>query len=87
MQLKLQYNIGVEMQDNAGQHTGGTVPTMLVAETILNTGKIAKMIHPGFFGEDMVVGILITQARKINDYKLMPLMKIRVIRQSQITNN
>ena len=25
MQLKLQYNIGVAMQDNAAQHNGGTV--------------------------------------------------------------
>ena len=37
----LSYNttLVLQMQDNAAQHTGGTVP------------KIAKMIHPEFFGE------------------------------------
>ena len=43
-QLKLQYNIGVTIQDNAAQDTdGGTVPTILALNAISNTGKIAKM--------------------------------------------
>ena len=43
-QLKLQYNIGVTIQDNAAQdNDGGTVPTILALNAISNTGKIAKM--------------------------------------------
>ena len=48
MQLKLQYNIDVAVQDNAAQHCA-----TLAANTISNTGKIAKMVYnPDFFGED-----------------------------------
>ena len=32
-----------------------------------NTGKFTKMVHPDFFGDDMVVGIFITLTYKIND--------------------
>ena len=42
-------NFGVAMQDSARQHTDGTVQ---VANPISNTGKITKMVHPDFFGED-----------------------------------
>ena len=36
------------MQDNAAQHCA-----TLAANTILNTGKIAKIVYnPDFFGED-----------------------------------
>ena len=40
------------MQDNAVQYTSGTVPTILEANTISNTGNIAKMVYPDFFGGD-----------------------------------
>ena len=50
--FKLQYNTGVAMQDNAVQYTSGTVPTILAANTISNTGNIAKMVYPDFFGGD-----------------------------------
>ena len=38
------------MQDNATQQWWYS--TILTANTILNTGKFAKMVHPDFFGED-----------------------------------
>ena len=50
MQHKLQYNTGVEMQDNVAQQWGHS--TIMVANTISNTGKFTKMVHPDFFGEN-----------------------------------
>ena len=44
------------MQDNAAQQWWYS--TILAANTISNTGKFAKMVHPDFFGE--MVEILIT---------------------------
>ena len=38
------------MQDNAAQQWWYS--TILAANTISNTGKFAKMVHPDFFGED-----------------------------------
>ena len=38
------------MQDNATQQWWYS--TILAANTIPNTGKIAKMVYPDFFGED-----------------------------------
>ena len=47
---KLQYNIGVAMQDNAAQHWWySTIPA---ANTVSVTGKITEMVHPDIFGED-----------------------------------
>ena len=37
-----------------------TSGTILAANTIPNTGKFAKMVHPGFFFVKMVVEVLIT---------------------------
>ena len=34
------------------QHNGGADSTLLAANTISNTSKIAKMVYPDFFGED-----------------------------------
>ena len=44
------YKTGVAVQDNAAQQWWYS--TILAANTISNTGKFAKMIHPDFFGED-----------------------------------
>ena len=44
------YNTGVAVQDNAAQQWWYS--TILAANTISNTGKFAKMVHPDFFGED-----------------------------------
>ena len=44
------YNTGVAVQDNAAQQWWYS--TILTANTISNTGKFAKMVHPDFFGED-----------------------------------
>ena len=41
---------GVVVQDNAAQQW--CYSTMLASNTISNTVKFAKMIHPDFFGED-----------------------------------
>ena len=49
-QHKLQYNIGVAMQDNGAQHWWYS--TILAANTISNTDKLAKTVHPDFFGEE-----------------------------------
>ena len=38
------------MQDNAAQQWWYS--TILAANTISNTGKFAKMVHPDFFGKD-----------------------------------
>ena len=46
----LQYNTGVSMQDNAAQLWWYS--TILAANTISNTGKLAKMVHPDSFGEE-----------------------------------
>ena len=40
----------VAVQDNAAQQLWYS--TILAANTISNTGKFAKMVHPDFFGED-----------------------------------
>ena len=40
------------MQDNAAQQWWYS--TILAANTISNTGKFAKIVHPDFFGEDGV---------------------------------
>ena len=44
------YKTGDAVQDNAAQQSWYS--TILAANTISNTGKFAKMIHPDFFGED-----------------------------------
>ena len=44
------YNTGIAVQDNAAQQWWYS--TILAANTISNTGKFAKMVHPDFFGED-----------------------------------
>ena len=46
-QNKLQYDTGVAMQDNAAQHWWYN--TILATNTISNTGKLAKTVHPRFF--------------------------------------
>ena len=43
--------IGAALQNNAAQHWLYSI--LLAANTISNTGKIAKMVHPSFFGEDV----------------------------------
>ena len=50
MQHKLQYDTGVAMQDNAAQHWWCS--TILTANTISNTGKLSKTVHPDSFGEE-----------------------------------
>ena len=47
---KLQCNTVVAMQDSASQRWWYS--TILAANTISNTGKFAKMLHPDFFDED-----------------------------------
>ena len=49
-QHKLQYDIGVVMQDNAKQHWWYS--TILAANTISNTDSLAKTVHPDSFGEE-----------------------------------
>ena len=44
------YSNGVAVQYNAAQRWWYS--TILTANTISNTGKFAKMVHPDFFGED-----------------------------------
>ena len=59
MQHRLQYN-------NAAQQWWYS--TILVVNTILYTGKFAKMVHQIFFGQNgTVVGVIITLTWKIND--------------------
>ena len=43
------YNTGIVAQDNAAQQWWYS--TILAANTIPNTGKFAKMVHPDFFVE------------------------------------
>ena len=49
-QHKLQYDTGVAMQDNAAQLCWYN--TILAVSTILNTGKLAKTVHPDSSGEE-----------------------------------
>ena len=58
----LQYNTGVAMQDNAAQLWWYS--TILAANTISNTGKFAKMIHPDSFGEEPS-----SLTKKIDNYR------------------
>ena len=44
------YKTGDAVQDNAAQQWWYS--TILAANTISNTGKFAKMVHPDYFGED-----------------------------------
>ena len=44
-------NTGVTVQDNVAQQWWYS--TILEANTISNTGKFAKIVHPDFFGEDV----------------------------------
>ena len=44
------YNTGVVVQDNTAQQWWCS--TILTVNTISNTGKFTKMVHPDFFGED-----------------------------------
>ena len=44
------YNTGIVVQDNVAQQCWYS--TILAANTISNTGKFYKMVHPDFFGED-----------------------------------
>ena len=48
MQHKLQNNTDVVVQNNPAQQ--GWYILILAANTILNTGKFAKKVHPDFFG-------------------------------------
>ena len=57
MQHKLQYNTGVVVQDNAAQQWWYSA--VLAANTILNTGKFAKMYIQSILVK-MVAGVLIT---------------------------
>ena len=50
MQHKLQYDTGVAIQDNTAQHWWYSI--ILMANTISNTGKLSKIIHPDSFGEE-----------------------------------
>ena len=43
-------NTDAAVQDNAAQQWWYS--TILAVNTISNTGKFAKMVHPDFFGED-----------------------------------
>ena len=43
------FNTGLAVQDNATQQW--QYSTVLAANTILNTGKFAKMVHTDFSGE------------------------------------
>ena len=49
MQHKLQNNTDVVVQNNPAQQ--GWYILILAANTILNTGKFAKNVHPDFFGQ------------------------------------
>ena len=49
MQHKLQNNTDVVVQNNPAQQ--GWYSLILAANTILNTGKFAKKVHPDFFGQ------------------------------------
>ena len=49
-QYKLQCNSSVEMQDDVAQQWWYS--TILAANIISNTGKVAKMVLPDFFRED-----------------------------------
>ena len=49
-QHKLQYDTSVAMQDNTAQHWWYN--TILTANTISNTGKLSKMVHPDSFGQE-----------------------------------
>ena len=49
MQHKLQNNTDVVVQNNPAQQ--GWYILILAANTILNTGKFAKKVHPDFFGQ------------------------------------
>ena len=49
MQHKLQNNTDVVVQNNPAQQ--GWYILILAANTILNTGKFAKKLHPDFFGQ------------------------------------
>ena len=51
--------IGVAVQDNAAQHWWYS--TLLTANAVSNTDKIAKMGHPDFFDEN--------DTRKIDELK------------------
>ena len=46
---------------------------MLAANTISNTGKFAKMVHPDM---KMVLEVVITLPQKINDYRQQAMIKI-----------
>ena len=46
---KLRYDTGVAMQDNAAQHWWYSTG----ANTISNTGKLVKKVHPGFLDEEL----------------------------------
>ena len=50
MQHKLQNNTDVVVQNNPAQQ-GWYILIILAANTILNTGKFAKKVHPDFFGQ------------------------------------
>ena len=49
-EYKLQYNTGVTKQDNAAYQWWYSA--ILASNTISNTGKFAKMVHPDFFGDN-----------------------------------
>ena len=49
-QRNTSYNTAVAVQDNVAQQWWYSA--ILAMDTISNTGKFSKMIHPDFFGED-----------------------------------
>ena len=53
------------VQDNAAQQWWYS--TILVVNTLSNTGKFAKMVHPDFFFGEDGGKVLITLTLKIND--------------------
>ena len=73
----ISYNTGVAVQDNAEQQWWYS--TILAANTVSNTGKFSKMVHPDFLVM-MVVEVLITLTQKINICRQQTMMKILVIR-------
>ena len=48
--INTSFNTGIAVQDNAAQQWWYSM--ILAANTISNTGKFAKMVHPDFLVED-----------------------------------
>ena len=50
MGYKLQYNTGVAKQENATHQWWDSA--ILASNTISNTDRFTKVVHPSFFGDD-----------------------------------